>query len=129
MRLILAVWEALRLSSRPLTKRELVHETGLDRDGVRHGLEALDRRGVLIAETEPRKGGTYGLVPCPKPTDQRGGKRPALAQHRAARPAVHVVVTVKRPKRVLIGATRRKAHGVSAAEDAAALLTQLMRKR
>lgn len=109
---ILKVFDALRTFARPATRVELERESGLDANGVRKGLDGLDRRGVLVMDGEPRKLSTYTLQPgTERPTDLRG-RRPGQQAHRAARPAVAVAKVSAKPRKVLIGATRRKAHGI-----------------
>lgn len=73
MRLIDAVYDALRSFDRPCTRAELEAATGLGKDDVWNGLKGLLRRGVVCTDDAPRKRGLYALVPgAPRPEDRRG---------------------------------------------------------
>lgn len=76
MRLITAVYAALRSFPRPATRRELEKESGLDQAGVRKGLAGLERRGVLIMDGGQGRLTTYKLRPGAEPPKElRGGQR------------------------------------------------------
>src|SRR5512139_2768199 len=120
MRLIQAVYDALRTFDRPATRAEIERESGLDKPAVERGLEGLDRRGDLVRkDVKPRKGGTYAL--------KAGAVRPdhflPRGKYSAARPPVSLLAakTPKGKAKVIIGRARQNAHGISAAEAAAAL--------
>ena len=73
MRLILATFDALLTFDRAATRREIEREGGLTKDEVRKGLCGLARRGCLIKEVVPCRGGVYRLTPgCARPEDVRG---------------------------------------------------------
>lgn len=79
MRLIHAVFDALRTLDRPCTRAEIQQHCRIDRDAARKGLDALRRRGGLqIAE---RAGCvTYALRPgAPRPLELRGRYARSLA--------------------------------------------------
>lgn len=76
MRLINAVYLALRSFNRPATKTEIAREAGLDRDAVAAGLRGLNRPGrrlLVRHDVTPGARGLYSLVPgAPPPCDLRG---------------------------------------------------------
>lgn len=73
MRLILAVYDALRSFDRPATRLELERESGLCKDDVHAGLRGLVRRGSVVKDVDGRRGGTYRLQPdAARPCDLRG---------------------------------------------------------
>lgn len=73
MRLILAVFDALRTFDRPATRREIEREAGLTFDEVRQGLRGLAKRGVLTVDGGMRCRAVYALTPAAqRPTEMRG---------------------------------------------------------
>lgn len=75
MRLIVAVYEALRSFARPATRREIEREAGLTMEQVRKGLDGLNRRAALVVDGAPRQLTTYALKPnAARPVEGRGRK-------------------------------------------------------
>ena len=84
MRMILAVFDALRTFDRACTRAELERETGCDQRAVENGLCGLLRRGLLIVGGLRGQRGTYELVlGAHRPVDRRG-RYPREERHRAA---------------------------------------------
>lgn len=84
MRLILAVFDAMRTFDRSVTRMEIERESGLNKYAVEKGLCGLMRRGLLVIHTEPRKRGLYGLVPGAKRPEDLRGHYPRDDEHRIA---------------------------------------------
>lgn len=102
MRLIEAVYDALRSFDRPCTRAEIEREACLCTVEVKKGLLGLKRRGDLVTDGVERQRAVYSLREgAERPTDQRGqyertmelreGQRLARKQHRAARPAITIL--------------------------------------
>lgn len=125
MRLILAVFDALRTFDRPCTRAELQRESGLDKDEVHLGLRGLDRRHMLAVEGNPRSRGLYQLTPEAKRPEDLRGKYVRAAEHRAqasiarrahrpARPAMTAAVAALAPRAPAAGGCVRAVvrHGI-----------------
>ncbi len=84
MRLILAVFDALRTFDRPATRAEIEREAGLTFDEVHKGLRGLMRRGALVMDGKPRCRSVYALTDgAQRPADLRGRYK-RTAEGRAA---------------------------------------------
>lgn len=86
MRLIVAVFDALRTFDRPCTRAELEAASGLGRHEVRNGLDGLRHRRLLLVMGNARERATYRLKPsAQRPEDLRGhGERAAPVRERIA---------------------------------------------
>lgn len=82
MRLIVAVYDALRTFDRPCTRAEIEREARLGPIETKKGLLGLKRRGELVVTGSARQRALYRLRPeAERPTDQRG-RYERLLEHR-----------------------------------------------
>lgn len=149
MRLIAAVYDALRTFDRPCTRTELEDASGLSRHEVRNGIDGLRHRRLLLVVGSARERATYRLKPgAQRPEELRGRQeRPAavrhriavgVARHRAAAP--QVVLLAPDPAFVphraaapaghahVAGAARRAVPSSPPALSTASLLQQILRR-
>jgi hypothetical protein len=83
MRLVLAVFHALRTFDRPATRAELERETGLSAKQVWKGLDGLYRRKLLVQERPGRRNrGLFELLDRNQVPWQLRGRYERSAEHR-----------------------------------------------
>lgn len=82
MRLIVAVYDALRSFDRPCTRAEIERQAQLTGVEAKKGLLGLKRRGDVLMDGAPRQRTLYRLRPgAQRPADRRG-RYERLLEHR-----------------------------------------------